>query len=82
MVHVRVHYIQSFIAPDAILYSSHIFGEIRDGIFKLLRSPGIDSKESIPPVYVARALNCKRLSRPEIDSKESIPPGWESIPGF
>jgi hypothetical protein len=24
-----------------------------DGIFKLLRSPGIDSKESIPPSYVA-----------------------------
>jgi hypothetical protein len=27
--------------------------ESRDGIFKLLRSPGIDSKESIPPAYVA-----------------------------
>ncbi len=26
---------------------------IRDGPFKLLRSPGIDSKKSIPPVYVA-----------------------------
>jgi hypothetical protein len=26
---------------------------IRDGIFKLSRSPGIDSKESIPPAYVA-----------------------------
>jgi hypothetical protein len=25
----------------------------RAGIFKLLRSPGIDSKESIPPGYVA-----------------------------
>ncbi len=25
----------------------------RDGIFKLLRSPGIDSKESIPPAVVA-----------------------------
>jgi hypothetical protein len=25
----------------------------RDGIFKLLRSPGIDSKELIPPAYVA-----------------------------
>ncbi len=24
------------------------------GIFKLLRSPGIDSKESIPPAYVDR----------------------------
>jgi hypothetical protein len=26
---------------------------IRDSILKLLRSPGIDSKESIPPAYVA-----------------------------
>ncbi len=26
--------------------------ESRGGIFKLLRSPVIDSKESIPPVYV------------------------------
>jgi hypothetical protein len=25
----------------------------RDGIFKLLRSPGIGSKESIPPAYIA-----------------------------
>ncbi len=29
-------------------------GKFRDGIFKLLRSPGIDSKELIPPAYVAR----------------------------
>ncbi len=27
----------------------------RDGIFKLLNSPGIDSKKSIPPAYVACA---------------------------
>jgi hypothetical protein len=26
-----------------------------DGTFKLSRSPGIDSKESIPPAYVAVA---------------------------
>ncbi len=26
-----------------------------DGIFKLYRSPGIDSKESIPPAHVALA---------------------------
>ncbi len=25
----------------------------RDGIFKLLRNPGIDSKELIPPAFVA-----------------------------
>jgi hypothetical protein len=29
----------------------------RDGILRLLRSPGIDSKESIPPAYVALALS-------------------------
>ncbi len=28
-------------------------GKIRDGIFTLLGSPGFDSKESIPPAYVA-----------------------------
>jgi hypothetical protein len=28
---------------------------IRDGIFKLLRSPGIESEEPIPPAYVAPA---------------------------
>ncbi len=27
--------------------------DIRDGISKRLRSPGIDSKESIPPAFVA-----------------------------
>jgi hypothetical protein len=26
---------------------------LRDGIFKLLRGPGIDSKKSIPTAYVA-----------------------------
>ncbi len=26
----------------------------KDSIFKLLRTPGIDSKESIPPAYLAR----------------------------
>ncbi len=31
----------------------HGFPENGGGIFKLLRSPGIDSKESIPPAYVA-----------------------------
>ncbi len=30
-----------------------ILGGGRDGIFELLSSPGIDSKESIPPAYVA-----------------------------
>ncbi len=45
-------------------------------IFKLLRSPGIDSKESIPPAYVTWALMFKLLRSPEIDSKESIPPAY------
>jgi hypothetical protein len=27
--------------------------QYREGIFKLLRSPGIDFKESIPPAYIA-----------------------------
>jgi hypothetical protein len=44
--------------------------ETRDGIFKLLRNPGIDSKELISPAYVAwraGARICRRLRSPEID---------------
>jgi hypothetical protein len=38
---------------------------VRDGILKLLRSPGIDLKESIPPTYVAcRARICKPFKKP------------------
>jgi hypothetical protein len=35
--------------------------EIRDGIFKLLRSPGIDSRKSIQAAYVVWACICKRF---------------------
>jgi hypothetical protein len=45
-------------------------------IFKLLRSPGIVSKESIPPAYVVIARNFKRLRNPGIDSKELIQPAY------
>ncbi len=31
----------------------HVYPLHGDGIFKLLRSSGTDSKESIPPAYVA-----------------------------
>ncbi len=41
-----------------------------------LRSPRIDSKESIPPAYVAWARICKRVRRPGIDSEDSIPPAY------
>jgi hypothetical protein len=45
-------------------------------ICKCLRSPGIDSKESIPPAYVAwRAGTSNRVVVP-------ARPGWESIPGL
>ncbi len=46
------------------------------GIFKLLRGRRSDSKELIPPAYVASARICKRLRSPGIDSKESIAPCW------
>jgi hypothetical protein len=38
-----------------LAYSYFLLSEdlCRDGIFKPLRSPGFDSKESIPPAYVA-----------------------------
>jgi hypothetical protein len=35
------------------LASLHPPIQVRDGIFKLLRSPGINFKESIPPAYVS-----------------------------
>jgi hypothetical protein len=43
-------------------------------IFKLLRSPRIDSKEPILPGCVAWARIFKLLRTPGIDSKKSIPP--------
>ncbi len=42
-------------------------------ICKRLRSPGIDSKETIPLSNVAWVRICKRLRSPGIDSKEPIP---------
>ncbi len=48
----------------------------RARIFKLWRSPGIDSKKTISPAYVARARSFKLLRSPGIDSKETIPPGF------
>ncbi len=50
------------------------FNQTRACICKCLRSPEIDSEESIPPAYVAWARICKRLSSPGINSEESIPP--------
>jgi hypothetical protein len=36
----------------------------RDGIFKLVSGPGIDSNDSIPPANVARARIWKPLKQP------------------
>ncbi len=48
----------------------------RARICKRLRSPEIDSDESIPPAYVAwRADMTNKLTY-------TGPPGWESIPGL
>ncbi len=44
--------------------------------FKCLWGSGIDSKEWIPPAYVARARIFKRLWIPGIDSKELIPSAY------
>jgi hypothetical protein len=47
-----------------------------------LRSPGIDSKKSILPAFVAWDRICKRIRSPGIDSKDSIPPtyvAWNRI---
>ncbi len=56
----------------------HVHSEPRTRICKRLRSPGIDSKEPIPPAYEAwraRARIVKHLWIPRIDSKETNPPG-------
>ncbi len=62
----------------------------RDGICKLLRRPGIDSKESIPPVYLAWARICKLLWSTGIETQEFLGSlqglqiwaltGWYDIP--
>jgi hypothetical protein len=39
----------------------HVDVAHRGGIFKLLRSPGIDSKESTKPAYVARRAGSRTL---------------------
>ncbi len=48
----------------------------RARIFKLLRSPRIDSKEPIVPACVAWDGIFKLLLSPEIDFEESIPPAY------
>jgi len=71
MKYSRIIYTQ----PDLTSFFS------RGGIFKLLWSPGIDSKESIPPAYVALAGRYDnsiptRLLAPIDCSKMSAQPSW------
>ncbi len=35
------------------IYNTYVYKASRDDICELLRNPAIDSKESIPPAYVA-----------------------------
>ncbi len=43
-------------------HSQRIYGsDFRAGIFKLLRSPGLDFKESIPPAYVASGAGTRTI---------------------
>ncbi len=55
----------------------------RDGIFKLPRSPGIDSKESLPPAFVSWARICKPFKESRNRFPASLPcltgpPGWQN----
>ncbi len=54
-----------------------MFAQCPEPVFvNVLRSPGIDSEESIPPAYVAwRAGTTYRGCR-------TVPSGWDSIPGL
>jgi hypothetical protein len=45
---------------------------VKDGIFKLLKSPGIDSKESIPPAYVSWRAGKTTLFLCELNFKETV----------
>jgi hypothetical protein len=46
---------QNMLSDQLVMWPSNFAEgpEAWDGIFKLLRSPGIDYKESIPPAYVS-----------------------------
>ncbi len=48
-------FLKTSLTPNTILilHGGIILVLDRDGIFLLLRSPGIDLRESIPPAYVA-----------------------------
>jgi len=48
------------------------FWRSRGGIFKLLGSPGIYSKESIPPAYLACAGIFKQSNRGQEPSRNSV----------
>ncbi len=50
---------------------------IRGRICKRLRSPGIDSKESIPPAYVAWRASIRQIGLSYRPAQ-----GWKSIPGL
>jgi hypothetical protein len=52
----------SLIYPHSVLCLPQICSVARDGNFKLLWSLGIDSKESIPPAYVACRAGTTSLS--------------------
>jgi hypothetical protein len=48
----KVHILKISYCKDDF-HKHHYYILVKDGIFKLLRSPGNDSKESIPPAYVS-----------------------------
>ncbi len=59
-----------------------IGGRIQRWYFYTFKEPGIYSKKSIPPAYVAWARIFKRLWSPGIDSKEWIPPAYVACAGI
>jgi hypothetical protein len=61
---------KQFMGPMNRVGIELLFRPARARIFTLLRSTRIDSKEPIPPAYVARARTFKCLWGPGIDAKE------------
>jgi hypothetical protein len=60
-------------ASSFVLYGALEYWTVIFRICKRLRSPGIDSEESIPPAFVAWWAG---------KPKRDVVPVWESIPGL
>ncbi len=73
-----VHILVSIVNVMHLLCSMFELGENCAGIFKPIRNPGINSKKSIPPAYVANAgiINNLMGARNRVGIELSYRPAW------